>query len=206
MANIPNRPEYQSDLFKQGLDVRRDVLGADYVDGSLTRADDFNAAFQQITTEVAWGMIWTRPGLPRKTRSMINLTMLAALNRGAEFRLHLRAALSNGVTPRRDQGDPAADRRLLRHPRLPRGVPDRHRGVQGRRRRPKGQRLMADKPSVGFVGVGNMGWPMAACLVSAGFAVHVNDSRREVANNFVQQIGGDAPDTPARNWPRRRTW
>ena len=73
-------------------------MGADYIDGSLTRADDFNAAFQQMTTEVAWGMIWTRPGLPRKTRSMINLTMLAALNRGAEFRLHLRAALSNGVT------------------------------------------------------------------------------------------------------------
>jgi 3-hydroxyisobutyrate dehydrogenase len=54
---------------------------------------------------------------------------------------------------------------------------------------------MADKPSVGFVGVGNMGWPMAACLVKAGFTVHVNDSRREVANNFVQQIGGHAPDT-----------
>jgi 3-hydroxyisobutyrate dehydrogenase len=54
---------------------------------------------------------------------------------------------------------------------------------------------MADKPSVGFVGVGNMGWPMAACLVRAGFTVHVNDSRREVADNFVQQIGGDAPDT-----------
>jgi 4-carboxymuconolactone decarboxylase len=98
MANIPDRPEYQSDLFKKGLAVRRDVLGGDYVDGSLARADDFNAAFQQMTTEVAWGMIWTRPGLPRKTRSMINLTMLAALNRGSEFRLHLRAALTNGVT------------------------------------------------------------------------------------------------------------
>ena len=98
MPSIPDRPEYQSDLFKKGLEVRRDVLGGDYVDGSLTRADDFNAAFQQMTTEVAWGMIWTRPGLDRKTRSMINLTMLAALNRGAEFRLHLRAALTNGVT------------------------------------------------------------------------------------------------------------
>ena len=54
---------------------------------------------------------------------------------------------------------------------------------------------MADKPSVGFVGVGNMGWPMAACLVKAGFSVQVNDARREVANNFVQQIGGTAPDT-----------
>jgi 4-carboxymuconolactone decarboxylase len=98
MPSIPNRPEYQSELFRKGLEVRREVLGADYVDGSVSRADDFNAAFQQMTTEVAWGMIWTRPGLPRKTRSMINLTMLAALNRGAEFRLHLRAALTNGVT------------------------------------------------------------------------------------------------------------
>jgi len=98
MATIPNRPEYQSDLFKKGLEVRREVLGGDYVDGSVSRADDFDAAFQQMTTEVAWGMIWTRPGLNRKTRSMINLTMLAALNRGAEFRLHLGAALTNGVT------------------------------------------------------------------------------------------------------------
>jgi 3-hydroxyisobutyrate dehydrogenase len=54
---------------------------------------------------------------------------------------------------------------------------------------------MATKPSVGFVGVGNMGWPMAGCLVKAGFDVHVNDARRELANNFVQQIGGDAPDS-----------
>jgi 4-carboxymuconolactone decarboxylase len=98
MPEIPNRPEYQSELFKRGLEVRRSVLGAEYVDGSIARADDFNAAFQQMTTEIAWGMIWTRPGLPRKTRSMINLTMLAALNRGSEFRLHLRAALTNGVT------------------------------------------------------------------------------------------------------------
>ncbi len=98
MPEIPNRPEYQSDLFKKGLAVRRDVLGADYVDGSLARADDFNAAFQQLTTEMAWGTIWTRPGLPRKTRSILNIGMLVALNRGAELRLHVRAALTNGVT------------------------------------------------------------------------------------------------------------
>src|SRR3954452_6468721 len=98
MIDIPNRPEYQSDLFKKGLEVRREVLGRDYVDSSLARADDFNAAFQQMTTEIAWGMCWTRPGIDRKTRSMINLTMLSALNRGAELRLHLKAALTNGVT------------------------------------------------------------------------------------------------------------
>lgn len=98
MVEIPNRPEYQSELFKQGLKVRREVLGADYVDASLARANDFNAVFQQMTTEIAWGMCWGRDGLDRKTRSMINLTMLSALNRGSELRLHLRAALTNGVT------------------------------------------------------------------------------------------------------------
>src|SRR6202020_3567025 len=98
MANIPNRPENQSGPFKKGRAVRGEVLGADYVDASLARADDFNAAFQQMTTEIAWGMCWTRPGIDRKTRSMINLTMLSALNRGSELRLHLRAALTNRVT------------------------------------------------------------------------------------------------------------
>ncbi len=98
MVEVPNRPEYQSDLFKKGLEVRREVLGGDYVDASLARADDFNAVFQQMTTEIAWGMAWTRPGLDRKTRSIINLGMLSALNRGAELRLHLKAAVTNGVT------------------------------------------------------------------------------------------------------------
>jgi 4-carboxymuconolactone decarboxylase len=93
-----DRPEYQSDLFKKGLVARREVLGADYVDGSLARADDFMAAFQQLTTEFAWGTIWTREGLPRKTRSMLNIAMLTALNRPAELKLHLRGALTNGVT------------------------------------------------------------------------------------------------------------
>ena len=95
---MSDRPEYGSDLFKKGLEVRRAVLGAEYVDNSLARADDFMAAFQKLTTEFAWGEIWSRPGLPRKTRSMLNLAMLTALNRPAELRLHLRGALTNGVT------------------------------------------------------------------------------------------------------------
>jgi 4-carboxymuconolactone decarboxylase len=95
---MSSRPEYQSELFQKGLEVRREVLGADYVNNSLARADDFMAAFQQLTTEVAWGAIWTRPGLPRKTRSMLNIAMLIALNRGHELRLHIKAALGNGVT------------------------------------------------------------------------------------------------------------
>jgi 4-carboxymuconolactone decarboxylase len=85
-------------LFEAGLKVRREVLGADYVDGSIARADDFMMAFQRITTEMCWGYAWTRPGLNRKTRSLLNLAMLTALNRPAEIKLHVKGALNNGVS------------------------------------------------------------------------------------------------------------
>ena len=93
MATDINTPQ-----FTKGLSVRREVLGKEYVDKSLADADDFMMAFQKITTEWCWGEIWARPGLPRKTRSMLNLAMLSALNRPAELKLHLRGALTNGVT------------------------------------------------------------------------------------------------------------
>jgi 4-carboxymuconolactone decarboxylase len=88
----------ENEMFKQGLEVRRAVLGADYVDGSIAKADDFMMAFQRITTEWCWGYAWTRPGLDRKARSMLNLAMLTALNRPAEIKLHVKGALANGVT------------------------------------------------------------------------------------------------------------
>ncbi len=69
------------DRFERGLAVRREVLGAEYVDKSIASADDFNQPFQELVTEYCWGEIWTRPGLARKTRSLINLAMLTALNR-----------------------------------------------------------------------------------------------------------------------------
>jgi 4-carboxymuconolactone decarboxylase len=84
--------------FEKGLEVRRAVLGADYVDGSLAKADDFMMAFQRITTEWCWGYAWTRDGLSRKTRSMLNLAMLTALSKPAELKLHVKGALANGVT------------------------------------------------------------------------------------------------------------
>jgi 4-carboxymuconolactone decarboxylase len=87
-----------SDQFKKGLEVRRAVLGADYVDGSLAKADDFMMAFQEITTEWCWGYAWTRPGLERKTRSMLNLAMLTALGKPAELKLHVKGALANGLS------------------------------------------------------------------------------------------------------------
>ncbi len=92
-AAQPNSP-----LFAKGLAVRREVLGADYVDKSLADSDDFMMAFQKLTTEWCWGEVWSRPGLPRKVRSMLNLAMLTVLNRPAELKLHLRGALANGVT------------------------------------------------------------------------------------------------------------
>ena len=88
----------RSDQFNKGLDVRRAVLGADYVDGSLAKADDFMMAFQEITTEWCWGYAWTRAGLERKTRSMLNLAMLTALGKPAELKLHVKGALANGVS------------------------------------------------------------------------------------------------------------
>jgi 4-carboxymuconolactone decarboxylase len=87
-----------SDQFNKGLEVRRAVLGADYVDGSLAKADDFMMAFQEITTEWCWGYAWTRPGLERKTRSMLNLAMLTALGKPAELKLHVKGALGNGLS------------------------------------------------------------------------------------------------------------
>jgi 4-carboxymuconolactone decarboxylase len=84
--------------FDQGLAVRRDVLGREYVDKSIAAADDFNMPFQELVTEYCWGEIWTRPGLDRKTRSIINLAMLTALNRPHEVKIHLKGALNNGVS------------------------------------------------------------------------------------------------------------
>ena len=92
------RPEYSTELFARGLAVRRAVLGADYVDNSLANADDFMVAFQKLVTEYCWGEIWTRPKLDRKHRSMLNLAMLTALGKPAELRLHVRGALTNGVS------------------------------------------------------------------------------------------------------------
>lgn len=90
-------------MFKNGLAVRRAVLGKEYVDRSIASADWFNAPFQELTTEYCWSKVWSRPGLPRKTRSMLNLAMLSALNRPHELRLHVKGALNNGVTPQEIQ-------------------------------------------------------------------------------------------------------
>jgi len=84
--------------YTKGMKIRRAVLGDAHVDRARANESSFNSVFQQLITRYAWGEIWTRPGLPRKTRSMITIAMMVALNRSDELRMHLRAAANNGVT------------------------------------------------------------------------------------------------------------
>ena len=86
------------DRYEAGMKVRRAVLGDAHVDRSLTKRTEFNNEFQDLITRYAWGEIWTRPGLPRHTRSLLTVGLMVALNRSDEFKLHVRAAFNNGVT------------------------------------------------------------------------------------------------------------
>ena len=95
---MTTRPEFDSQLFQKGLKIRKEVLGAEHVQKSLDSATDFTAPMQKLVTEWCWGELWSRPGLDRRTRSIINLSMLSALNRPHEVRLHVRGALNNGLS------------------------------------------------------------------------------------------------------------
>src|SRR5918995_4247289 len=86
------------DMRARGLKNRKEVLGEAHVERSFATADDFTRPYQDLITEYCWGAVWDRPGLPRKTRSLLNIAMLTALNREEEFKLHVRAAFRNGVT------------------------------------------------------------------------------------------------------------
>jgi 4-carboxymuconolactone decarboxylase len=86
------------ETFEKGLSIRKSVLGAEFVDKAFAAADDFNRPLQEIVTQYCWGEIWGRPGLDKKTRSLLNLAMLSALNRPHEVKMHIRGALTNGVT------------------------------------------------------------------------------------------------------------
>ena len=84
--------------FDKGLEIRRAVLGSEYVDKAIANADDFNSPLQELVTQYCWGEIWGREELDRRTRSLINLAMISALNRPHELKIHVRGALRNGVT------------------------------------------------------------------------------------------------------------
>ncbi len=87
-----------NEKFERGLALRKQVLGADYVEKSLAAADDFSRPMQELSTEYCWGHVWTRPGLELRERSLINIAMISALNRPHELKLHVKAALTNGLT------------------------------------------------------------------------------------------------------------
>lgn len=86
------------EIFERGLAIRKDVLGKEFVEKSFAAADDFNMPMQELTTEYCWGWVWGREELPRKTRSMLNLAMIASLNRPHELKMHVKGALKNGVS------------------------------------------------------------------------------------------------------------
>ncbi|MDN5925644.1 MAG: carboxymuconolactone decarboxylase family protein [Hyphomicrobiales bacterium] len=87
-----------ADAYEQGLVVRKEVVGREYVEKSIREADDFTRPLQELVTSYCWGSVWTRKELPRATRSLLNIAMLAAMNRPHELRLHLRGALRNGCS------------------------------------------------------------------------------------------------------------
>jgi 4-carboxymuconolactone decarboxylase len=85
-------------MFEKGLAIRKSVLGAEFVENAFATADDFNREYQELVTQYCWGEVWGRPGLDKKTRSMLNLAMLSALNRPHEVEIHVRGAIANGLT------------------------------------------------------------------------------------------------------------
>jgi len=87
-----------SEVYERGLALRKEVLGAEYVERSFANADAFSTAIQELSTEYCWGAIWSRDGLSRRDRSLLNIGMISALNRPHELKLHVKAALSNGLT------------------------------------------------------------------------------------------------------------
>lgn len=86
------------ELFEKGLEIRKSVLGAEFVEKSIAAADDFNMPLQRLVTEYCWGACWGREGLPKKIRSMLNIAMISTLNRNHELKMHVKGAIRNGCT------------------------------------------------------------------------------------------------------------
>ena len=115
---MSNRPEFEGEQFEKGLQIRREVLGDAYVDRSIAAADDVSAPLQKLLTEWCWGEIWSRPGLERRMRSVLNLGMIMALNRSAEFKTPRPRRTQQRRDQGRNSGDHSAGRNLLRRTRV----------------------------------------------------------------------------------------
>jgi 4-carboxymuconolactone decarboxylase len=87
-----------NEIYDRGLALRKEVLGSDYVERAIANADDFSRPMQELSTEYCWGRVWSREGLSRRDRSLLNIGMISALNRPHELKLHVKAALTNGLT------------------------------------------------------------------------------------------------------------
>ena len=124
----------ESEQFDDGPEIRREVLGADYVDANLADTDEFMTGFQRLLTEWAWGYAWSRPGLDRKTRSMLNLAILTALGRPQELGIYVKGAALDGGLSRGDPGGAAPRDRRPWHPSGSPSVPRRGRSAQSRGR------------------------------------------------------------------------
>ncbi len=95
---MDNETAERSETFVRGEQIRREVLGSAHVERSLSAATEFSRPLQELVTEYCWGAIWSRPGLDRRTRSLLNIAMLAGLNRQGELAVHVRGAINNGCT------------------------------------------------------------------------------------------------------------
>ena len=162
--------------------VRREVLGDRHVDSSIARTTDLTRDYQEFITRTAWGDVWSRPGLDRKTRSCITLTALVALGRDNELALHVRAAIRNGLTQRRDRRGAAPVRRVLRRAR-------REQRVRGRTARAgRVRRLVVSREvlrtQVGIVGAGPAGLMLARLLHLQGIESVVLENR---SRSYVEQ-------------------
>ena len=175
----------------KGLEIRKAVLGEAYVANALKNADDFNKPFQELVTEYCWGAVWGREELPRKTRSMLNLAMISILNRPHELRVHIKGALTNGVT--RDE-----IREIFMQVAIYAGVPA---GVDSFR---IAREVFADWTraerrviimNIGFIGLGKMGFPMARRLIEAKHHLVVFDQRKEAVDKLVA-LGAEAASSP----------
>ena len=93
-----NNSRTRKETYEDGLSVRKAVLGAEHVERSLANVSEFSRPVQEFVTEYCWGAVWTRPGLERKTRSLVNIAMLTALNRGHELSVHVKGAITNGCS------------------------------------------------------------------------------------------------------------
>lgn len=169
--------------YDRGREIRAAVLGEAYVAQAAT-GDDFSTPFQDLVTEYCWGAVWGRDGLSRKTRSMLNLAMIAVLNRPNELRTHVKGALTNGVT--REE-----IREVFMQVAIYAGVPAAVDSFRiAREAFAEYEQLM-----IGFIGLGNMGFPMAGRLAAAGRDLVVYDTRGDVIDRATK-FGAHAASSP----------